>query len=179
VDHQAFAQLLGSYGEFVGSFAVLATLIYVALQVRHSRDLLEENRRIALLEENRRIALSQVHQSRMDARMGIHKAATEEAISTILAKLNVVGPAEIEIEQIDLLDKSEKVKLAHWVQQNFLLIDNNYYQASLGLLDIDELTVPQQRRSTSRQFRALAEKLGVQITPRLQEYWNRENNTEA
>jgi hypothetical protein len=170
VDHQAFAQLLGSYGEFVGSFAVLATLIYVALQVRHSRD---------LLEENRRIALSQVHQSRMDARMGIHKAATEEAISTILAKLNVVGPAEIEIEQIDLLDKSEKVKLAHWVQQNFLLIDNNYYQASLGLLDIDELTVPQQRRSTSRQFRALAEKLGVQITPRLQEYWNRENNTEA
>ena len=170
MDHQAFAQLLGSYGEFVGSFAVLATLIYVALQVRHSRD---------LLEENRRIALSQVHQSRMDARMGIHKAATEEAISTILAKLNVVGPAEIEIEQIDLLDKSEKVKLAHWVQQNFLLIDNNYYQASLGLLDIDELTVPQQRRSTSRQFRALAEKLGVQITPRLQEYWNRENNTEA
>ena len=170
MDHQAFAQLLGSYGEFVGSFAVLATLIYVALQVRHSRD---------LLEENRRIALSQVHQSRMDARMGIHKAATEEAISTILAKLNVVGPAEIEIEQIDLLDKSEKVKLAHWVQQNFLLIDNNYYQASLGLLDIDELTVPQQRRSTSRHFRALAEKLGVQITPRLQEYWNRENNTEA
>jgi len=170
VDHQAFAELLGNYGEFVGSFAVLATLIYVAIQVRHSRD---------LLEENRRIALSQVNQSRMDARMGIHKAATEEAISAILAKLNAVAPAEIEIDQIDLLDKSEKVKLAHWLQQNFLLIDNNYYQASLGLIDIDELTVPQQRRSSSPRFRALAEKLGLQISPRLQEYWNRENETEA
>jgi hypothetical protein len=115
----------------------------------------------------------------MEARMAIHKAATEEAVSAILAKLNVVLPAEIEIDQIDLLDRSEKVKLAHWLQQNLLLIDNNYYQASLGLLDIDELTVPQQRRSTDHRLRVLAEKLGVQITPRLQEYWTRESNAEA
>ena len=38
MDHQAFAQLLGNYGEFVGAVAVVATLAYLAVQVRHSRE---------------------------------------------------------------------------------------------------------------------------------------------
>jgi len=36
MDHLTFAQLLGSYGEFIGSIAVLATLIYLALQTRQT-----------------------------------------------------------------------------------------------------------------------------------------------
>jgi hypothetical protein len=36
MDHQAFAQLLGNYGEFFGAIAVVATLIYLALQVRQN-----------------------------------------------------------------------------------------------------------------------------------------------
>ncbi|MEZ5559164.1 MAG: hypothetical protein R3E86_11585 [Pseudomonadales bacterium] len=36
MDHQAFAQLLGNYGEFVGAIAVVATLLYLAAQVRNS-----------------------------------------------------------------------------------------------------------------------------------------------
>ena len=36
MDHQTFAQLLGNYGEFIGSIAVLATLAYLAAQVRNS-----------------------------------------------------------------------------------------------------------------------------------------------
>ena len=39
MDHQAFAQLLGNYGEFVGSIAVLATLIYLAFQIRQNNNL--------------------------------------------------------------------------------------------------------------------------------------------
>ncbi len=35
--HQTFAQLLGNYGEFLGSIAVLATLIYVSVQVRQAK----------------------------------------------------------------------------------------------------------------------------------------------
>jgi hypothetical protein len=30
-------QMLGNLGEFVGAFAVVATLIYLTIQVRHSR----------------------------------------------------------------------------------------------------------------------------------------------
>jgi hypothetical protein len=37
MDHQAFAQLLGSYGEFVGAIAVVATLMYLAVQIRTAR----------------------------------------------------------------------------------------------------------------------------------------------
>jgi hypothetical protein len=36
MDHLAFAQMLGSYGEFIGSIAVLATLIYLAVQIRQT-----------------------------------------------------------------------------------------------------------------------------------------------
>ena len=36
MDHLTFAQLLGSYGEFIGSTAVLATLIYLARQIRQT-----------------------------------------------------------------------------------------------------------------------------------------------
>jgi len=34
VDHQAVAQLLGNYGEFVGAIAVVVTLAYLAIQIR-------------------------------------------------------------------------------------------------------------------------------------------------
>ena len=36
MDHQAFAQLLGNYGEFFGAFAVVVTLIYLAVQIRQN-----------------------------------------------------------------------------------------------------------------------------------------------
>ena len=43
MDHQAFAQLLGNYGEFVGAIAVVVTLVYLAFQVRHSSRAIEIN----------------------------------------------------------------------------------------------------------------------------------------
>ena len=39
MDHQALAQLLGNYGEFVGAIAVVATLAYLAVQIRQSNKL--------------------------------------------------------------------------------------------------------------------------------------------
>ena len=38
---------LGALGEFVGAFAVVATLIYLTIQVRQSKDAMEENSRMA------------------------------------------------------------------------------------------------------------------------------------
>lgn len=43
MEHQELAQLLGNYGEFVGAIAVVATLVYLAVQVRHSKESLEAN----------------------------------------------------------------------------------------------------------------------------------------
>ena len=39
MDHQAFAQLLGNYGEFIGAIAVVVTLVYLAVQIRQSNKL--------------------------------------------------------------------------------------------------------------------------------------------
>ena len=36
MDHLAFAQLLGSYGEFIGAIEVVATLGCVAVQLRQN-----------------------------------------------------------------------------------------------------------------------------------------------
>ena len=43
MDHLTFAQLLGNYGEFVGAIAVVVTLVYLALQVRHSKEATDAN----------------------------------------------------------------------------------------------------------------------------------------
>jgi hypothetical protein len=56
MDHQAFAQLLGNYGEFIGAIAVVVTLFYLATQVRHSKDATEANTRS--LEQSRELAFN-------------------------------------------------------------------------------------------------------------------------
>ena len=43
MDHQALAQLLGNYGEFVGAIAVVLTLGYLAVQVRQNTDQMQIN----------------------------------------------------------------------------------------------------------------------------------------
>ncbi len=41
MDHQAFAQMLGNYGEFLGAIAVVATLGYLAVQIRQNTKMME------------------------------------------------------------------------------------------------------------------------------------------
>ena len=41
-----FSQLLGNYGEFVGAIAIVVTLMFLAVQVRHSWKAMEENSRL-------------------------------------------------------------------------------------------------------------------------------------
>ena len=45
-------EALGNLGEFIGAIAVVATLVYLSIQVRHSRALLEANN-ITMRENNR------------------------------------------------------------------------------------------------------------------------------
>lgn len=54
MEHQAFAQLLGNYGEFLSSIAVFATLIYAAVQIRQSN-------KIALAEGERDLYFHWMH----------------------------------------------------------------------------------------------------------------------
>ena len=70
------SEVLGNLGEFVGSFAVLATLIYLAVQVRNSKDLLDENRKQLEL---------QSYQSWVAANLEINIAMTDPTLSATIA----------------------------------------------------------------------------------------------
>ena len=72
MDHQAFAQLLGNYGEFLGAIAVVATLFYLAVQVKHSKDATEANTRS--LEQSRQFALNEAGFSHINAAQDVHNA---------------------------------------------------------------------------------------------------------
>ena len=43
--HQAFAELLGNYGDFIGGLAVVATLIYLSIQIRQNSAIVKANAR--------------------------------------------------------------------------------------------------------------------------------------
>ncbi len=58
MDLMQMAQLLGNFGEFVGAIAVVLTLIYLAIQVRHGRESMEENTQA--LEENRKLTRAEM-----------------------------------------------------------------------------------------------------------------------
>ena len=51
MDLMSTAQLLGNFGEFVGAIGVVGTLIYLAVQVRQSKEALDANTKA--LDENR------------------------------------------------------------------------------------------------------------------------------
>ncbi len=46
MDHLTLAQLLGNYGEFIGSIVVLATLVYLGVQTRQNTHVLQQSVRM-------------------------------------------------------------------------------------------------------------------------------------
>ena len=60
MDHLTFAELLGNYGEFVGSIAVVATLLYLAVQVRYTKRELKRS-----ISQERAAASIQLQQNRV------------------------------------------------------------------------------------------------------------------
>jgi hypothetical protein len=57
MDHQAFAQLLGNYGEFVGAIGVVATLVYLARQIHQNTKALRMSAASERLERDFEIVL--------------------------------------------------------------------------------------------------------------------------
>ena len=76
------AQLLGNIGEFVGAIAVVATLFYLAIQVRQSKAATEAN--TASLRENQKIALADSYLRRNDV---MERSAVQLALSEELAEI--------------------------------------------------------------------------------------------
>ena len=122
------SEVLGNLGEFVGSIAVFVTLIYLAVQVRYSRD---------LLEENGKIALGQVSQTYSGFRLELQRYGTQPQIVEIRAKVEQ-GEAVYSDEHkinFDQLSIIEKMQWRSYQAQFAIMIDDGLYQSSLGLVD--------------------------------------------
>jgi len=128
------SDVLGNLGEFIGSIAVLVTLIYLAVQVNHSK---------RLLERNEKIALSQVYYERVTCRMEMYKAWLDPQMATVYAR-TIQGETPIGEENFanfDALNSAEQYQIRG--QQHLFLsaIDNTLYQASLGLIEDEEASL--------------------------------------
>ena len=117
---------LGALGEFVGAIAVVATLVYLAVQIR-------QNTRS--MEESRRLALAQTYQMRADALQEMLVAAADsERIGPIITKLVEAGYPE-DLSSLESLTSVERGAFRQWHIAQQTHWDNMYYQYQQGFLD--------------------------------------------
>jgi len=107
MDHQAFAQLLGNYGEFFGSIAVFATLAYLAIQVRQNN-------------------VMQRWQAHIDRNVNLTAPIFQpgSALAAICAKINLADdtlePLTRELMSRYELDGAQAYAWARWQHQLFM-----------------------------------------------------------
>lgn len=156
---------IGAIAELLGSVVVLVTLGYLAVQVRHSRH---------LLEENRKIALSQVYQSRSDTR---REFAILVSDSTHLAELlGRIGWDLGEKPDFDKLSREDRVRLRAHYSHIYFHQENNLYQHEIGLLDERTYKLTGE---TIRYFMPYWKKLNVSGTGSIEEWYEKNSGDGA
>jgi hypothetical protein len=128
MDLMSTSQLLGNIGEFLGSIAVFATLIYLSIQVKHSKQATEANTNIA--ERNHSLALAQSEVARIGMILDqVRSIALSEELAEIFVKFENAG--------LDGLSKVEYRRFQNWHIAQYYTLDVQHSQYRLGLLDED------------------------------------------
>jgi hypothetical protein len=117
---------LGAIGEFVGAIGVVATLAYLAVQIRQNTH---------AMEEGRRLALAQTYQMRADALqdMLVH-AADSQHIGPLITKLTQAGYPE-DTSALASLTAEERGRFRQWQIAQQTHWDNMFYQYQQGYLE--------------------------------------------
>lgn len=119
-------QELGALGELIGGAAVVATLIYLAVQLR-------QNTRS--IENARLLALAQTYQMRSDALQAMLVTASDsEHIGPIIVKLTEHGYPE-DVSSLDKLSREEWGRFRQWHIAQITHWDNMHFQYQQGFLD--------------------------------------------
>jgi hypothetical protein len=152
MDHQAFAQLLGNYGEFLGALAVVATLFYLAVQVRHTKEATDANTKA--LEESQKIARTDSYLRRADVmERSAAQAALSEDLANIMLKSSRGGVGE--------LTELERIRLVMWERARMIRVESQFFQWQQGLLD-DEY-YEHQFKFVIKSFAPLWKELGLRF----------------
>lgn len=112
MDHQAFAQLLGNYGEFVGALAVVATLAYLAIQVR---------------QQNLESRARSVHEILWGFR-DTQAVFADRDVAELAARL-------IQTPSLDSLDDAELLRVINLVMPMFRVWEEAFHYHRSGRLD--------------------------------------------
>ena len=116
---------LGALGELLGAIGVIATLVYLSVQVR-------QNTRS--LEASQRLALAQTYQMRSDALQNMLVHAASSVVGGIIFKLTQAGYPE-SIAALDVLTPEEKSRFRQWQIAQQAHWDNMHFQYQQGFLD--------------------------------------------
>jgi hypothetical protein len=117
---------LGALGEFLGSIAVLATLVYLSVQIR-------QNTRT--IQASEKLALAQTYQMRSDAlQLMVVQAADSDYIAPIITKLTRTGYPE-NPDSIEQLTEDERGRFRLWQIAQQTHWDNMHFQYQQGFID--------------------------------------------
>ncbi len=121
------AQLLGNFGEFVGAFAVVATLFYLAVQVRHGNEVTLANTKS--VEQSERVSRAQVRNSITEQIVQIN------ALTLSQPSLLAAQGKSMRNENLDEIEEDQVRTLAFiWMKHS----ENVHYQYRQGLYDESE-----------------------------------------
>ena len=154
-------EAIGAVGEILGAIAVIGTLIYLAVQVRHSKE---------LLERHEKFAASQVYQTRLGFRIDVVSQLFDPTMAELIAKRRggyEPQPPEVMMGNFDNLSASEKIRLEYLNRLAIYTIDNALYQKELGLLDDEQ--ADEVVENMKNQF-PMWEHMKMEIPPRLYKY---------
>lgn len=115
MDHQAFAALLGNYGEFVGAIGVVVTLAYLAIQIR----------------QNTGATRAASHHAIVEA---LNRGNLAMAMDAGLAQIWVVGSADR-----GGLSEAERQRFDMLMLSYFHVFDSLWYSARIGTAERDLL----------------------------------------
>jgi hypothetical protein len=116
---------LGAIGEIVGAFGVIASLIYLSVQIRQNTH---------AMDEGRRLALAQTYQMRADALQEMLVTAATSQVGAIILKLTQDGYPE-DVTALDRLTPEERVRFRLWQIAQHTHWDNLHFQYQQGFLD--------------------------------------------
>ena len=117
---------LGALGEFIGSIAVVITLIYLSMQIRQNTK---------SMEENKQHMISQTYQARSDQiiRANIDTALSPE-FCELHANLNESGWPDNN-EAFSLLSTGKQYQIRTYYRAHLARWDNLLFQLNQGLFD--------------------------------------------
>lgn len=116
---------LGALGELLGAVGVIATLVYLSIQIR-------QNTRS--LDATQRLALAQTYQMRSDALQNMLVQAAASDIGGIIYKVTAAGYPD-DIGALDTLTPEERSRFRQWHIAQQAHWDNMHFQYQQGFLD--------------------------------------------